>query len=338
MNPREFKILAAVTGAMLVLTVVAYAVFHRTAGHEYAGKLWLEALDVNAVTRIDVRGPEPAEQVTLDRRPEGWGVAQRRHYPAQVGMIRRLLLDLSEAKLFERKTDDPEQHAQLGLGRIDESGAVGQRVVLHFGDDRLVVRIGAKPSGRNATYVRVADDDQAWLVDRTFAIPAEPRRWLEPTLMDIGMEGIERIRIEHPDGEVVEGRRTADDGEVRFEMLRMPAGRSLKNAFILNRAAGSIASLSLEDVMPAEQARKHLLKAPRITYTMRSGYVLEAQLFAVDIARYARFAVRVQEEAGDEVRAEAERLAAHVRDWAFRIPSFAYDSMALRWSDILEEE
>ncbi len=338
MNAREFKILAALTGTMLVLTIMAYSVFHRTADHEYAGELWLEALDVNTVTRIEVHGPEEAEQVSLERRPEGWGVVQRRHYPAQVGMIRRLLLDLSEAKLFERKTDNPEQHAQLGLGRIDEPGAVGQQVALHFEGGGLTVRIGSRPSGRNSTYVRTAGDDQAWLVDRTFTIPAEPRRWLEPTLLDIGMEQIERIRIEHPDGEVIEGQRATDEGGVRFDVLRVPAGRSLKNEFILSRAAGSIASLSLEDVMPVDQAREYVQDASRITYAIQRGYALEAQLFVRDIERYAVFSIRVQEDAAEEARAEAEQLAGHVRDWAFRIPSFAYDSMVLRWSDILNEE
>lgn len=337
MSRRELSILAVLTGIVLLLTAAMYNIRYQSGDQEYMGTLWLGDLDINAVTRIDVTGPGNMPQVALERRPEGWGVVQRQHYPANVGAIRSLLLDLSEATLLERKTSDPAQHAQLGLGGIERLDARGQLVTLHSADDTRSVRIGTSPDGRSATYVRNADDDQGWLVDRTFTIPDEPRRWLEPELLDIGMEQVSRMEVVHPDGERIEGQRAEGTGDVKFAVLNLPEGAVLKSEYALSRMASAITSLSLEDVMPASQAEVYLEDAARARYELRQGYSLEARLFPVGIERYARFAVRLGEGMGDEDRAQAESLARHLEGWAFRVPSFAYDSMALRWGDILEE-
>lgn len=336
MNRRELGTLAILTGVVLLLTAAMYNIRYQSGDQEYIGSLWLENLDINSVTRIDVTGPGSMPQVTLERRPEGWGVVQRQHYPANVGTIRSLLLDLSEAKLLERKTRDPAQHAQLGLGGIERLEAKGQQVALHSAGGTRSVRIGANPDGRSATYVRKADDDQGWLVDRTFTIPDEPRRWLDPELLDIGMEHIRRMEVVHPDGERIEGQRAEEAADVKFTVVNLPEGAMLKNEYALNRMASAIASLSLEDVMPASQAEVYLEDAARAWYELYRGYSLEVRLFPVDVERYARFAVHLGEDMSDEDRTRASMLARHLEGWAFRVPSFAHDSMALRWADILE--
>ncbi len=336
MNRRELGRLATLTGVVLLATAVMYNLRSQSGDQDYIGALWLENLDINAVTRIDVTGPGNMPQVSLERRPEGWGVVQRQHYPANVGIIRSLLLDLSEAKFLERKTGDPGQHARLGLGRIEQLEAVGQQVTLHTAEGPRPVRIGMNPDGRSATYVRNADDDQGWLVDRTFTIPNEPRRWLDPELLDIGMERIRRMEVVHPDGERIEGQRAEQSADVKFTVLNLPEDAVLKSEYALSRMASAITSLSLEDVMPAAQAAAYLEDAARAWYEIDSGYRLEARLFAVDVERYARFTVHLGEDMSDEDRARASLLARHLEGWAFRIPSFAHDSMALRWADILE--
>ena len=335
MNPRELGILALAAAAMAALAAAALHLHQRPAA-DGRGEPWLAGLDVNAVTRVDLYGAGKTLQVSLERRPEGWGVAQRQHYPAAVGRLRELLLGLAEARLLERKTDDPAQHAQLGLGDIAAAAAGGRLLELAAADRVWRLRLGAPASGRQATYVRRAEQDQCWLIDRTFALDEAPRRWLEPALLDIGMERVRGFRIAHPDGETVAGRRAEGPEAPRYAPQDLPAGRSLKSAYALNRAAAAIAGLSLEDVMPASQALRHLERAARIRYELDAGFALEARLFAVGTERYARFSVAAGDGLEPAARREADELARRFRGWAFRVPNFAYDSMALRWADVLE--
>ena len=335
MNPRELGILALATAAMAALAAAALHLHHRPAA-DGGGEPWLAGLDVNAVTRVDLYGAGRTLQVSLERRPEGWGVVQRQHYPAAIGRLRTLLLDLAEARQLERKTDDPAQHAQLGLGDIAAADAGGRLLELVTPDRVWRLRLGAPASGRSATYARFADQDQCWLIDRTFALDAAPRRWLEPALLDIGMQRVRGFRITHPDGEAVAGRWSQDAEAPRYAPQGLPSGRSLQSAYALNRVAAAIAGLTLEDVMPASQALAHLDRAARIRYELDAGFALEARLFALGAERYARFAVAAGDGLEPAARREADTLARRFRGWAFRVPDFAYDSMALRWADVLE--
>jgi len=333
MSLRELKILAAITAATVLLAALMYSLKH-TGGHdEYLETLWLEGLDINAIHRIEISGAGN-QQVSLERRARGWGVVERGFYPVQIGVVSTLVLDLTGAELLERKTDDPEQHAKLGLGPIDKPDAQGQLLKL-IGDEVQVVRIGTRPEGRNVTYVKHDGDLQAWLVDRTFNISLEARKWLEPELLDIGMEHMHRIKIVHPDGETIKAKRVAD--AARFDPLNIPAGKTLKNELALNRVASAITSLSLEDVMLADEARKHLKNTPRVEYEMYEGYVLKAQLFSLEEKHYAHFEVQIKDDASTAHRQAAQQLADRLKGWVFRIPSFAYDSMSLRWGDLTQE-
>ena len=335
MNQTEFRALALLT-LLMVATAVYWTVFRQTLGEDPAtGTLWLEEFEINEVTRIDLIGPGGQHKITLEHRPEGWGVLQRQHYPANVGKIRRLLLSLESARILERKTQDPAQHARLGLENIDQPTATGSQIQLHFEERSLHLRIGNKTDG-NTTYVRQTDG-QSWLVNQEFDVSLEPRRWLDRTLMDIPMERIRRLRIVHPDGQVIEGERRARD-RAELEIVNLPPGRSARNEFVLNRVLSAITALSLEDVITQSEALRYLDKTVQVEYELYNGSTLQVSLFSVNEARYARFTWHSDKDLDEGHRQEGEELARRFKGWAFRIPSFAYDSMGQRWSDLLDEK
>ena len=122
----------------------------------------------------------------------------------------------------------------------------------------------------------------------------EPRRWLEPELLDISLNQMHRITIVHTDGEEILSERARE--EARFVPLNLPEGKVLKNEMAMNRIASAITSLSLEDVMPEEEAQEYLRDSQtRIEYDLYEGYILAAQLYAIEEQRYAYFTVQIKE-------------------------------------------
>ena len=335
MTVREIRILALLTGAMLLLTVLAHQ-FRHASSMEGIGELWLEGLDVNAVSRIELVGGGERARVSLVLGDAGWGVEQRRMYPAEISRIRRLLLDLSEAKVVERKTDDPEQYAQLGLRDIAHPDARGVLLKLTQAGEVRVLRLGNQPAGRTATYVRAGDDDQCWTVNREIAPAGDPAQWLRPQLLDLPADKVQRVRVAHADGETVEGAR--DDGGGALTPRGLPAGAALKDAQALLRIANAATALELRDVLPEDEAPEPDGDAARVEFEMLSGYTVRAQLFARGEAHYARFTVQQSKRMSAKARADATALEQRVRGWVFQIPSFAYTSMTVRWSDLTESE
>ena len=336
MRTRELWVLSALTAAMVVLTVVAGQLRHQSSV-EGVGELWLEEFDINAVSRIELAGAGNQTLLSLAQDSYQWRVEQRGNYPADLSLIRRLLLDLSEAKLLARKTANPDDHARLGLRDIAQEDARGYLLMLTMPDGIRSLRIGNQPEGRTATYVRVAEDPQTWIINRILSLSPDPAGWLAPELLNLADKDIALLRVMHPDGETVTGARVSgSDGLYLAEGL--PVGMALKHEYALQRITSAVIELELEDVLSVEEAEGYRKESEvvRTEIEMVSGYVLVAELFSEGTDRYVRFSVKMPEDLSAKARADATALEQRLRDWVFRIPNFAYTSLTVRWADVAQ--
>src|SRR5690606_11287235 len=67
--------------------------------------------ELDAVTEVRLLGPTAQTNVTLKRLEDGWRVGERHDYRADTAKVRRLLLALADARVFEAKTANPEHYA-----------------------------------------------------------------------------------------------------------------------------------------------------------------------------------------------------------------------------------
>src|SRR5687768_6286685 len=78
-------------------------------------------LDAITTVRIVKAGGAPA--VELKRGDAGWTVGERANYPADDAKLRKLISGLSDAKLVEEKTFNPESYKALGVEDISSDAA-----------------------------------------------------------------------------------------------------------------------------------------------------------------------------------------------------------------------
>src|SRR5487761_2645207 len=81
--------------------------------------------DVNAITLTGAGGKVLA---TLKRGADGWTLAQKSGYPADLAKIRAFLIKLEQATLTEATTSAPKICAQLGVYDVKDVKATGVRV------------------------------------------------------------------------------------------------------------------------------------------------------------------------------------------------------------------
>jgi len=79
------------------------------------------------------------DQFSLHREGEDWFIPDHYNYPANFDEVKRMLIDLSEAKLMEKKTSNPEQYAVLGVDGAKPETPDGDsiKVLLKHGDNDI---------------------------------------------------------------------------------------------------------------------------------------------------------------------------------------------------------
>ena len=213
---------------------------------EAPDRLWIPALSEPNAELLSIRIEKGDLSTELENQGGQWQVTNRLGYPAKLGAMIDLVSALRSAKMIERKTANPEHHAEL---RLSESGAEdtrATRIRLGLAEDHVVL-LGQAASQRDATFVRSPGDHQVWLVSGKITASASPNDWLSPALFDIPETAVESVTVKHlASGESYTLVREAD--AMNWSLVEPPTGLTLKYSSILNQIPSRLTQFKLIDV------------------------------------------------------------------------------------------
>ncbi|HJX19503.1 MAG TPA: DUF4340 domain-containing protein, partial [Steroidobacteraceae bacterium] len=314
------------------LALVAFAMWIASRRHleraALAGDLVLPGLEhnVNAVTEVGVRKGD-GTRTTLKRDSAGWSVGER-GWPADPGKVRKLLLDLGALNIVEEKTRLPANYPQLGVQDVSSPTATGARIEV-ITPARTWALIVGKSSGAKSGYVRVASAPQTLLAAPLLTVDADPKGWLDHALIDIAPERVRQVEERPTEGAGFNATRDKKE-QTDFTVTPLPKGRELTGPGAADGIAGSLSSLTLDDVGKASAA------AAAAHALFRTFDGLE-----VDVAGRkdgARSLVTVSARAtAKQSEAEAQTRNAHLGGWEFEIPDYKYAAIFRPLEDLLKK-
>src|SRR5262249_54817240 len=150
----------------------------------------LKQADLNSVTRVRLYKGD-GSHATLVHTADHWLIDERA-YAADSGQVRKLLLDLAGLTIEEQKTQDPTLYSRLGVEDPSSVRATSTGVDVDLGGRTLKLIVG-KTSGTAAVYVRVAGAAASLLVTPQITPDADPRHWLDRSILDIGPDQLSEV-------------------------------------------------------------------------------------------------------------------------------------------------
>jgi hypothetical protein len=191
-------------GAALLLTS------HRNASPDLGGAALLPSLgaELDTVTSLSVFKASPTPTVTVHKQGDQWTVAERANYPADVSKVRKLLLALSDAKIREEKTSNPENYPIIGVEDPRKPGAGGSQIELLAKSGKLDVIVG-KPAGQG-NFVRRAAEKTSYVAEPSISFEAEPRFWIDTRLLDLDDAKIQSLEFKPASGPAYTLRRVTE--------------------------------------------------------------------------------------------------------------------------------
>ncbi len=324
-----------VAGLLLAgLAVIAFAIWLSSRRHlerdMAAGALVLPGLEhnVNTVTKVALHKGD-GTHATLQKEADSWHVEER-GWPADVGKIRKLLLDLGALNIVEEKTRLPANYPQLGVEDVSSPKATGTLIDVTSPTRTWAVIIG-KSSGAKSGYVRVAGAPQTLLAAPLLTVDSDPKGWLERTLLDVPVARVHQVE-EHPaqgpSFTVAREKKEQND----FTVSPLPKGRELTSAAAAEPITTALGSLTLDDVRKA--ATRTDPPAARALYRTFDG--LEVEVGGRKDGTHSLIAVSARS-TDKETAAEAERLTARLSGWEFEIPDYKYNAIFSPLEDLLRK-
>ena len=362
---RSILILAAVT-AIMVGAVLSVDRESSTAAR--SGEIVFPGLldQVNSVVRVRVTGNEGKFTLTRDR--DTWVVEEKERYAADPDRVHKLLLGAAGMKRVEPKTSNPELYPKLWLEDPSSKDAKSVRFVLENASDAELAnwvlgdrRPSKSDASRTELYIRVADDPLAWLVEGSVPGGQKIIDWLDRPVARIDRERLRAVEVVHADGTVIAVNKSLP-ADADFALRDIPADREPDSQYRINDIGRFLEDLRFEDVAPSssldyagsldKQVQATTFDGLRVHLetVMRDGEAwaqLRAEFDEGLVEKSEDAAEASKDEAGaalgdtpgslrsaDEVRAEAERLNARWKGWAYELPSFKRDYIAKRIDEL----
>jgi hypothetical protein len=331
---------AAVTprrvGLMLAVSVVlvVFAIWLASRRHlEHAsltGDLVLPGLsqNVNAVTEVRLSRGD-GTRTTLKRGASGWLVGER-NWPADFGKVRKLLLDLGALNVVEEKTRLPANYPQLGVEDVSSPKASGTLVEAVTPTHTYSLIVGKSSSGQSG-YVRIAGSAASLLAAPLLMLDAEPKSWLDHTLVDVPQSRIRQVEEKPATGPAYTASRDKKE-QPDFSVSPLPKKRELTSPSAADEIAGALGGLTLDDVQkgsaPADAKLSHAI------FRTFDGLELEVTGRKDGARALVAFAARSIDKA---TQAEAGTLDARLTGWEFVVPEYRYNTLFRPLDDLLKK-
>ena len=256
MRSKGLFILILLTAVVAIAAVIARKDESDVAG---AGKALFPALlgSINDITTVV--GVGGGETFTLVRESGRWLVSEKYDFPADQGKARQLILGTARLVRIESKTSNPDLYERIGLDDVnaEDGNAVQYSFKNASGDTLAEIIIGNSRLGRadpqtNEYFVREPAMAQTWLVQGKLPDAIGVIEWLDSSVLKIDRERVRQVKVRHPDGAVVIVSKKKPS-EITFDLLDIPDGAELESKYLISDLGRSLASLDMEDVIPASQ-------------------------------------------------------------------------------------
>ncbi|WP_198371654.1 DUF4340 domain-containing protein [Roseomonas rosulenta] len=248
------------------------------------------------------------------RRGETWVLPAKGGYPVRQEKVRELLVGLTELRLTEPRTANPELLDRLGVEDPALPGATSTllRVLDAQGGviAELVIgrrRVRTQGNVPESAYVRRPSENQAWLAEGRIPVDSDPQLWLDRDIANFPRERVRRIAVTRS-GEppLVIARSGEPDGTLRItEPADVPPGEETA----LDEAGRAFEFLTFLDVRPEAEIPGEALGEARFELTDNLAILVRPRKDGE--ALWITLAAE-----GDD---EAARLNARWRGWAYQV-------------------
>jgi Domain of unknown function (DUF4340) len=317
MNAKTLYTLIAVAVLALIVAIVINSSNKPQSDVSDQAKPLLPALHdhVNDVTAITLTGADNKVLVTLKRGGDGWNVAEKSGYPADLTKIREFLLKLDAATLIEAKTSNPKHYADLGVDDVKGKDAKGVLVDIAGLAQPLKLIVGNyNGAGGGGTFVRIDGQEQSWLTKGNLSVDKNIADWEKRDLTDIADARLKTVTLTGADGKVLKVYKE-HAGDANFKVADVPKGRESSSEFAANGLGSTLAGLKADDAFVAKDVAPGE-KVYKAEYATFDGLVVDVSGWEKDGKDYAQFAARLDAVAvdaqigADQAKAKADYDAA----------------------------
>ena len=350
MSDRKLALLGIIAVLMVGWAVLQNRISQNVNTADFSSSALIEGLQIEAVSTITVTSEKGEKITTLNRKGGVFVVADKDNYPADVAAVNTLLNGCLDIRTREKITDNPDNHADLGV--TPETA----RCVVSFLDadgGEIVALVISKDEDSGAAFARLLSEMSVYSIQYPPQIKTDPMDFVDAQLLQVPQEQLSSVAVRTGEDSYV---LTASDDASDIELKDMPAGKQYKEK-IYRTVFGALRSLQFDGVVGAENVPQALQFDSVYTCKLKDKTVYKLELAKKDDTAYAKVSADYldkspvektvgQVESEEELKVkEAKLLAIDVvkafnqkhGNWVYEISAASAENLMKPLSELLED-
>lgn len=303
--------------------------------------------DLKAADIAAIRIVEPKATLTLQRKDDGWVIAERRGFPADVSKVRDFVLKALQIKVGQSEPIGEKDRGRLNLDasgtQVEFTGADGKSLGRLTVGKKYFKREVENPEKAAADGRFVSLPAQAGTVyiisDPLPQASAKSADWIDRASFHV--EKVKTLELKRPEGEAWKLERAGDNAD--WKLTPMKPGEKL-NTGNANAATYSLSLLELADVAPDDAKDTGLDKPTLIQTTTFDGLAYEIKVGRLQgdsyFVRFSSSGSVQGPENDDRIKKLREGQAREklLSDYVLLIPKSKLDDTLKARADLLEKK
>ena len=334
MSNKYFIYLVLITISLFFLALLSFLIQPRYETSLKKGELIFENIkkELNDIKEINIDNNK--KKISIIKDQDIWFMSTTSGYKVKNEIVRKNLIQISELRFFEKKTQDESLYSRLNLDYPNDEDSESKYISIIDNDKKVLVEFILGKKKENGVYIKKIKDKETWLTLGTLDMSSAEEDWLETRILNIDYKDVKKVSINHLNKKNESFSLTKDDKNENFLIDKLTKEQIPKSDLIANFIGYLFTNLTFEDVIEREGNvdNKVIIK---INFKLFDGVNIFASIYNKDKDKWIN--IDIESQSVLKLKENEKIFVNNIENWSYKLSSKKYNVSDTKFEDLLVE-
>ena len=335
MPDKKFTYLILITITLLFLALISFLIQPRYETFLKKGELVFEDTkkQLNNVKEINIDNGKKKISI-FKNQDSNWYMSSKSNYKTKNETVRKNLIQISELRFFEQKTEQESLYSRLDLDYPKNDNGDSKLITILDDDKKKIIEFILGKKKKNGVYIKKLNERQTWLTSGTLEMSSIEHDWLETKILDINYENVKKVTINRLNKKESFSL-TKDDKNENLFIDNLTKEQLPKSDLIANFLGYFFTNLIFEDVFERKNTNDSEVIA-KINFQLFNDVNISSTIFKKDKNKWIN--ISIDSQSALKLKENKNIFVENIENWTYTLPSTKYSIADATLKDLLVED
>ena len=335
MPDKKFTYLILITITLLFLALISFLIQPRYETFLKKGELVFEDTkkQLNNVKEINIDNGKKKISI-FKNQDSNWYMSSKSSYKTKNETVRKNLIQISELRFFEQKTEQESLYSRLDLDYPKNDNGDSKLITILDDDKKKIIEFILGKKKKNGVYIKKLNERQTWLTSGTLEMSSIEHDWLETKILDINYENVKKVTINRLNKKESFSL-TKDDKNENLLIDNLTKEQLPKSDLIANFLGYFFTNLIFEDVFERKNTNDSEVIA-KINFQLFNDVNISSTIFKKDKNKWIN--ISIDSQSALKLKENKNIFVENIENWTYTLPSTKYSIADTTLKDLLVED